>query len=122
MLSRHPSFPRVRLEKASRAKRRRRTKEDHEKVRKIHRDEEEEAPTGQTAGAPSDRVVALIAANKVNGGGSMVYGSEKGDTGKGCSATDAAATYIALVVVSGLIADWSEDAMEEELPDPPPPH
>ena len=38
--------------------------------------------------------------------------------GKSCSAANAAATYVALVVGGGVLADWSEDATAEDLPNP----
>ena len=38
--------------------------------------------------------------------------------GKSCSAANAAAAYVALVVGGGVLADWSEDATAEDLPNP----
>ena len=53
-------------------------------MRRINREEEEEVPTGQTAGAPSDRVVALIAANEGDEDGRPVYGVDEGEMEMGC--------------------------------------
>ena len=45
---------------------------------RIRQEEEEEAPMGRTVGAPSDRVVAPIAADEGDAGGCLVYGVDKG--------------------------------------------
>ena len=65
-LSHPPLFHSVWSEKSRRAERRRRAYEEHKEVRRIHQEEKEEAPTGWTAVAPSDRVVDLIAVKECN--------------------------------------------------------
>ena len=113
-----PFVPSVLSEKARRAERRSRAKEDHKDVISIHQDEEEEAQTGRMAGAPLDRAVALITANEGDKGGRQVYREDEGDMEKGYSAANAAAAYIAIVGGGGVVADQSKDATAEEFPDP----
>ena len=52
MLFRPPLFSNVKSEKTRRAGMRRRAEDDHEEVKMIHWEEEEEAPTGWMDGAP----------------------------------------------------------------------
>ena len=98
---------------------RRRDDEEREEVRRIYREDKEEALTGQKAGTPSDRIVALIATNKGDEGGCAFYGAGEGDMVKDFSSTNAAAAYVTLVIGSSMVADRSEDAMVEELSELP---
>ena len=92
---------------------RRRAKDEHKEVRRIHRKEEEEAPKDQVDGSHLYCLVALITSNEGDEGCRPVYGEDKQDMGKDCSAADAVAAYATLVIVGGVVSDWYEDTTEE---------